>query len=476
MKTTLRRALAAACLAAIAAAAPAQEFTKENVQALYDRLAAATKAENVDQAVGFAHPTAFETIGATKQQVIEAVKLEFANHDYESYSSIVESVAPADDKHAIAHIRHQWKGTESGKPKEETKDVVVILKQGEGDGKILLEMDDVDPASVDRATSTYVSKTGGFSMQYPQGWIPTKAYGPLAAMLIDGVNVLSPDLGGSLFVGVVQLPMKMDPAAAAKMGAQADAAAAARLVPNFRMVSEGETALAGMPGWRIISEFDIAGEHRKRSQQYFGNDSLLYFAIGDIVGEHTPEREAAIRTAMGTTMESFKLRPMEEGVSVPEQVRADNAQGTIQGNVYTNRERKCFIAAPEGWAMRTSANPDTLVEMQKGSSIIRLLAHEGIPAGVSGEKIFSDRIASVRAITKDFVEKSRGEITLAGGPAWQSVQTYSLEGVGDFGVKEATVVRDGRYYLILCQSITPDKFADMEADFDKAIAGFGLLP
>lgn len=475
MNAPIRRILAVASLLAIGAAAPAVEFTKESVQAMLDRRAAAIKAEDVEKCLSFRHPDSYAAGGLAPDRVREIAAEQFRRIDFESISFAVEDITPAGDL-ALVRVREAARKVEGGVAKDETKHGVWILKAAADDACILMDFEDVDPASVDRATSTYVSKTGGFSMQYPEGWVPTRAGEPMASLLIDGVNVLAPDLGGSIFVGVVQLPMKMEAAAAAKMSAQADAAAMKRLATNYKPISEGEATLAGMPGWRVVSEFEIAGEHRKRSQQYFGNESLIYFIIGDIVGSPTPEAEAAIRGKMAATVDSFKLRPIEEGVSVAEQVRADNAQGTIQGNVYTNREMKCFIAAPEGWSMRTSANPGTLVEMQKGSSIIRLIAQCGIPAGMSGQKIFSDRIESVKPIVKDFRELSRGEIVLAGGPAWQSTQSYTLDGLGDFGVKETTLVRNGTYYLILCQAITPDKFSDMEKDFDKAFAGFGLLP
>jgi hypothetical protein len=475
MKTSRHLAFAAALLLSAGTLA-AQDINAE-IRALLDKQTAAIKAEKLEDILSLLHPEYPANLSVPVQKIRESLEYQFATYDFKEVNITVTEVLKTTDP-AVVRLHEVYTGTKSGQPWSETKDSVVLLKHQDGALRFAYEVQDVDPKAVDRATQSFVSKNGGFSVQYPEGWVPSKLPAPLSGLVIDGLSAAQPDLSGSFIVGVVQLPMKLEPAAAAKMSAQADASAMRSLSTEYRLIEEGEITRAGMPGWRVISEFDFGGEHRKRSQMYFGNESLVYFIICDIMGKVTPEAEQKLRSEFGAALDSFKLVPLDPSVSVAQQVRSENAEGTISGSVYTSSKYKCFIAAPPGWTIRTSSNPATLAEMQRvgGSSIIRLIAAEGIPDTMSAEKIFSDRIDSVKAVVKNFVETSRGRVTTSAGEGWQSVQSYSLDGLGDFGVKEVTIVKNGRYYLVLCQAISPDKYANLEGDFNQAIASFGLLP
>jgi hypothetical protein len=167
-------------------------------------------------------------------------------------------------------------------------------------------------------------------------------------------------------------------------------------------------------------------------------------------------------------------------------VAAHLAQGTVHDRVYASEEFNCFIAAPEGWEIQTSPNPAHLVEMRytEGNSLARLLGAKGLEAvpddeGTEGTDIlhqaFGQRLEAVKAIVEDFKEVSREEVDVQGAPGILSVQTYSVEGLGKFHVKEITVVRDGTYYLVLCQAVEPDSYEDLEPDFDRIIESFGFV-
>ncbi len=76
---------------------------------------------------------------------------------------------------------------------------------------------------------------------------------------------------------------------------------------------------------------------------------------------------------------------------------------------------------------------------------------------------------------KNFIETSRNDVQLPAGKAIVSKQSYTIEGLGDFEIKEATIARDGGYYVILGQAFSPDTLEDLESDFDKVFQGFGIL-
>jgi len=82
----------------------------------------------------------------------------------------------------------------------------------------------------------------------------------------------------------------------------------------------------------------------------------------------------------------------------------------------------------------------------------------------------------VKTLVEDFKEVSRKDVTVEGEfPAIQSVQTYTVQGLGKFHIKEVTVMRGGTYYLILCQAVEPDSYAELEPDFDRIIDSFGFV-
>jgi len=88
---------------------------------------------------------------------------------------------------------------------------------------------------------------------------------------------------------------------------------------------------------------------------------------------------------------------------------------------------------------------------------------------------FIKRLDVLRQVVTDFKELSRRGRTLAGMPTIESVQTFSVEGLGRFHVKEVTLIKDRIYYLILCKCMEPDDFSILEKDFGAIIGSFEFL-
>jgi hypothetical protein len=110
----------------------------------------------------------------------------------------------------------------------------------------------------------------------------------------------------------------------------------------------------------------------------------------------------------------------------------------------------------------------------KGKSLARLIAAKGLKETDTLKDVFAKRLDSLRQIVQDFNETSRRDVTVANTPGIESIHTFKIEGLGEFHVKEVTLIRDGTYYLILCQCIEPDDFAILEKDFDRIIQSFGF--
>jgi len=284
-------------------------------------------------------------------------------------------------------------------------------------------------------------------------------------------------------LGFLQLPILISPADAVK----ADMAAARRLTSDHRLLAEGPVSIGGLEGYHSITEFGEkaepdeesqempSGERIRRMRVYLIDGSMLYFLVFDV---SPPDTFEALRPEFDSMVRSFSVLPPEEGLTTEETVAARLAQGAVFERVYTSEEFNCFIAAPEGWEIRSSPNPVHLVEMQYGGgkSIARLLAAKGLPEKPDLlRSSFGQRLEAVKSIVENFNELSRRETTVRGVPAIESVQSYSLEGLGRFRVKEVTIVRDGTYYLILCQAIEPDSYEDLEGDFDQIIRSFGFI-
>ncbi len=115
------------------------------------------------------------------------------------------------------------------------------------------------------------------------------------------------------------------------------------------------------------------------------------------------------------------------------------------------------------------------MQYTEGKSIARLIAGKGLPSTAKLDYIFTERLEAVKQIVQDFSESSRQEVAIQETPGIESTQAYYLEGLGQFNVKEVTLIRDGIYYLILCQCIEPDDFAVLEKDFDMIIESFGFI-
>jgi hypothetical protein len=364
---------------------------------------------------------------------------------------------------------------EAGGPATTTTKLFV-LRPGDAGLRISATYSQPDPNQFSPQTRLYTSRKGRFSLTVPAGWTLASST-VLSAMVADSVTLVASDLQSKVMMGVVQLPMKLadNEAETAQKGAQADLAMEKRMCLNHLVTEQGAVTVAGHGAYRVITEFKAKGTatDRKRMRIYIADDPMLYFFVCDAVG---PEKFGGLAPQFEAVVSSFRLLPAEAGVTRQQALAAEQAKGSISGRVYTSQDYNCFIAAPEGWEIRTSPNPAHLVEMQytRGKSIARLIAAKGMTTD-KAEEVVDKRIDQVKSIVQDFSETSRRNVTLRATAGVESLQTFRVQELGLFRVKEVTLIRGGIYYLILCQCIEPDDFAVLEPDFDRIIQSFGFI-
>ncbi len=370
--------------------------------------------------------------------------------------------------------------TQSGGDSPQETIVVLVLKPFEGQLKIRGSYEAPDPDTYDNQSRIFSSVKGKYAVTVPDGWLPLKGPAILETLTPDAMTVLAPDLQSQMMIGFVQMPLKLgdDDAETARKGALADMDSEKKhLGANHQVFDQGDTRIAGLDGYQAVTRFGGVAEGivpRKRLRVYLSDHPMLYFMVCDAVG---PEKYDTLQPQFEALVSSFHLLPVEAGLSRREAMAAEDAQGAVSGRVYTSDEFNCFIAAPEGWEIRTSPNPAHLLEMQytDGKSIARLFAAKNLPESTQLSEVVSGRIEQVRGITQNFTEVSRKDVTIWDMPGIESVQTYRLEGFGTFHIKEWTLIRDNTYYLILCQCIEPDDYTVLEKDFDWILQSFGFI-
>jgi hypothetical protein len=442
------------------------------VRTFVDSLQTAYNQKDADKVVSHFDPTCFDMLDSFKKSLQKSMDTGDAPQVRMQVLSATRYDAGIMAKIATTKIRPTKE-----EAKEQTE--IFILKPHGNQLKLMGTYEAPNEGTYDEKTRIFSSTKGKYTVIVPEGWFALKAYGFLNTATADSMIVLAPDLQSQVMMDVVQMPLKLgkDDAETAKIGALADVDVEKRMTANHQVFEEGPTRVAGMDGYRIVAGFEGNGSGisaRKRIRIYLADQQMLYFLVCDAIG---PEQYDFLSPQFEALISSFRLLPVEEGVSRQEAMAENQAQGEVSGQVYTSEEFNCFIAAPEGWEIQTNPTPAHLAAMQytAGKSIARLVAAKDLPESVKLDEVVSSRIEQVKAVTKEFTEASRRNITLQDTPGIESVQTYTIEGLGRFHIKEWTFIHDKTYYLILCQCIEPDDYTLLEKDFDKILKSFGFI-
>ncbi len=328
-------------------------------------------------------------------------------------------------------------------------------------------------------TRLVTSKKGQFSLTVPQNWYAAKPMGPLKAISAGSAILLGPDMNSTFTMGVVQLPMKIADTdqEVTRIAAQSDVAATKRLTQAHQVMSQSPVVLDGKDAYMIRTQFKLKDSDTltyHRTRYYIHHDPMIYFFLCDT---YDPSNAETMTQDFDTIMHSFKLLPQEPGISLQETMAAQQAEGSVTGQVYTSKSFNCFIAAPEGWTVRTSSNPSHLVEMQfnDGKSIARLISRKGLPDTLSLQDLVTQHAQGLEKATINYQCLSSKTITFQEQTAIEEISTFTVEGFAAFQEKSVYLVQNNTYYIILCQCIEPDDYATLEADFDQIIQSFGFI-
>jgi hypothetical protein len=445
--------------------------TEQKVRGVIESCHARYDEKDVNGIFDLLHPSCEEP---PKEFLKQALQREFEKKDLPKSEFSILSITGFKEKVAV-HVSSNNMWFITGK----RENLLYILKPQNDELLITGIYTKIEPNDFDANTGIYTSNKGKFSLTIPKGWTPLKGVWLLRGLTPDSITILAPDLESKVMMGLIQLPLKLGPddATTAQKAVEADTAVEKRESAEYAVYEQGPVSLAGTRGYKLITEFEPKEKDivkRRRIRAYFSDNSMLYFFVCDAIG---PEKFDSLLPKFEAIIESLSMLPVGEELTRQEAVAAEQAKGSVAGRVYSSKEFNCFIAAPAGWEVRTSPNPAHLVEMQyvKGRSIARLLAAKGLKPTDKLNDVFTQRLNAVKEIVQGFSESSREEITIHKTPAIKSVHKYYLESLGQFNVKEVTLIRDGKYYLILCQCIEPDDFKVLEKDFDKIIESFGFI-
>jgi len=445
--------------------------TEQKVRNVIESWNARYKEKDVNGILKLIHPGCEEP---PKEFLRHGLQREFEREELLGIEYNIQRIATYKEK--IAALVSTVKLT--GEKKHESN-ILYVFKPHKEELLINGLYEQLDSNDFDVQTGLYTSNKGKFSLTIPKGWTPLKGIWLLRGLAPDSITILAPDLESKIMMGIIQLPLKLGPddSTTAQKAVEADTAMEKRESVKYTVYEQGPVSLAGTKGYKLITEFELKEKgiaKRKRMRAYFSDSPMLYFFICDAVG---PEKFDSLLPRFEAIIESLSMLPVGEELTRQEAVAAEQAKGSVTGRVYSSKEFNCFIAAPAGWEVRTSPNPAHLVEMQyiKGRSIARLIAAKGLKPADKLNDVFTQRLNAVKEIVQNFSESSREEVTIHKTPGIKSVHKYYLEGLGQFHVKEVTLIRDGKYYLILCQCIEPDDFKVLEKDFDKIIESFGFI-
>ena len=484
MKTLCRLSIALALVCALALGGsfafgqtqtPSADQTGK-INALIDSYVSAYKAKNLNALKALLNSESNKILKADFEVSLKRIfDTDMANASFEAVQPTIGKIQPVDNQIAVHLTLKETVKAADGALSERARRRILLLREQDGRMGIDGSVEEVVGKQFNPETRVCTSENGQFTVTAPEQWISAVPGVALAGISADSVCLIAPDVESYVVIGFIKLPINLSP----KQAVEADAAALQRLSKSYVAKEEGEIQVAGMNGYRKVSEFVLSEDSgmgaRQREQIYFGKDRMLYFFLFEA---EPPSQYAVFKPALDATIKSFTLLSAPEGTSPQEQVTEKLSKGSVTGQTYTNDEFNCFIAAPAGWTLDTSPNPAHLCQMNRktGNSLVRLIASRIQVAEIpTTEKAFTARLEQMKTLVQNFKEISRRDLTVGGAPAIESIQSYKIDGVGQIEVKELTVIRDGVYYLVLCQAIEPDTLQPLGPDFDQIILSFGFM-
>ncbi|MCP4451780.1 MAG: hypothetical protein GY809_09990 [Planctomycetes bacterium] len=446
--------------------------TQEQVNTFIEAWQQTIQTQNMEAAIDLIHPDVSKAAIAGPKSVLQ--------HRFAGYATAAPKIMLREFTQSEHGTMVQATVTlePSGQPLSE-KHMLYALKAHDDRLMLWTLFEQAGPEIFNPHTRVVTSRKGQFTFTVPPNWYAAKPEGPIAAISAGSAVLVGPDMESTFAMGVVQLPMKIADTdlETAKIAAQSDVAATKRLTQGHQILTQGPVVIDGRDAYMIQAQFKLEASDktpRLRTRYYIHKKPMIYFFVCDTSGVGD---EDSARQGFEAIMDGFKLMPQAQGVSLQETMAAQQGEGSVTGRVYTAESFNCFIAAPDGWSIRTSSNPAHLVEMQinEGKSIARLIGQKGLPDTLSLQDLVTGRAESVQKVVQAYQSVSSRTMAFQGQEAIEEVCTFTIEGFAAFQEKSISLIRDNTCYIILCQCIEPDDYATLEADFAEIIESFGFI-
>lgn len=317
--------------------------------------------------------------------------------------------------------------------------------------------------------AVYANEEIGFSVASPEGWemIPLNV-----ARMDDGLIFLAE--GGHMpgFFGRIEIPYNLD----AKQAVAGDDSVTRKMTNDYRAISAKPVKINDLKGYESVSSFSMKNfdlDEMKRKRVYLESGGLLYVFVLTVPTEHYDKQVKPFDSMVA----SFELSD-EARTAGAQRARAKDASGEIMGRIYSNAEFGCQIAAPQGWTIENTPLPGFKVSMSmkpaSGDSLVRLLA-QSAPIKLNVNDIFDRELEGIKTLVEKYEMHSEpSDIQLAGQTGRTAVYSFQIEGLGHVKRRSIMVTRETSLFIILCDAIPPEQYAELSGEFDAIVNSFTL--
>ncbi|MFB3787767.1 MAG: PsbP-related protein [bacterium] len=468
-----RTAILASCLmVALAGSMAFAEDTelRAKVEAFYQKLDRATETENLDEFMSCFTPDYMEAWAGPNRAQLKAI-ITKNNADQENITARREfkSITRA-GKFIQVLSRVEIKADKAGGGKHEMNLDEVQFLIPDGDSFKIQSRANAKPEQYAKYQgNTCMDDITGIQFSVPEGWVLV----PGAHPYMQGVTfMLAPDGTSAAMFGYLELPSNLG----AKEGLEGDDAVCKTVAKDFEKFHAGDYTVGNLKGYESITRFTIPGDDRdrKRWRVYFTGGGLLITFNFDAI---PAEGWDSVKPDFEKILASFSMTP-EAQKDAASQVRALTAKGEVAGQIYSNDELGCQIAAPKDWTLKTSTLGSQfkfLVDINPpaGESIVRFLAVDTQGQG-SLEQFIKGDMDALKKISKDAELGEVQDLELSGYPAKLHVSRFAIEGLGNIKRKAVYILVKNMLYCIVCDAKPASEFDSVEPHFDAVIQSFTI--
>jgi len=469
-KTAILAGCLMAALAGSMAAFAEETDLRAQVEAFYQKLDRATESENLDAFMSCFTPGYMEVwAGPNAAQLKTIIEKNNAELEHITARREFKNITRA-GKFVQVLSRVEIKADKTGGGTYEMNLDEVQFLVPDGDSFKIQSRANAKPEQYDPFQgNTCKNETAGVQFSVPEGWVLV----PGAHPYMQGVTfMLAPDGTSAAMFGYLELPSNMG----AKEGLEGDDAVCKTVAQNFEMFQAGDYAVGDLKGYESVTRFTIPRDDRdrKRWRVYFSGGGLLITFNFDAI---PAERWDSVKPDFEKILASFSMTP-EAQKDAASQVRALTAKGEVAGNIYSNDELGCQIAAPRDWTLKTTSLGSQFkftvdINPPEGESMVRFLAVDTQGQGTLEQFIKGDMNA-LKMISKDTELGEVQDLQLSGYPAKLHISRFSIEGFGNIKRKAVYVLVKNILYCIVCDAKPAADFDSLLPRFDEVIQSFTI--